>query len=78
MQFIVSRHHVGLTNEAAVGVRVGIDVHDAERVGPAVFLRIDQRQVAQLLWWRLRGQRRRRIERRFGVSNGMASLLMKM
>jgi hypothetical protein len=66
MQFIASRYHVGLTDEAAVGVRIGIDVHDAERIGAAVLLRVDQREVGQLLWWRLRGQRRRRVERRVG------------
>jgi len=50
MELVAGRHHVGLTDETAVGLRVGIDVDDAERVGAAVLLRVDQREVGQLLW----------------------------
>jgi hypothetical protein len=66
MKFVAGGQHVGLTDETTVGLRLGIDVHDAEGVGCAVLLWIDQRDVGQLLWWRLRRQRRRRIERRVG------------
>jgi hypothetical protein len=41
MQFVAGGDHVRLTNQAPVGFRVGIDVDDADRIGPLIFLRVD-------------------------------------
>ena len=66
MQLVAGVRHVGLPDQTAVALRVGIDVHDADRVGASFFVGIDQRQVGELLRRRLHRHLRRGIERRIG------------
>ena len=57
MQFIPGVGHVGLADQTAVAFRVGIDVHDANRVGTSILQRIDERDIRERLRRRLQRHR---------------------
>jgi hypothetical protein len=58
VQLVAGDRHPGLADQAAVALRVGVDVHDADRVGRAALLGVDQRQVGEPFGRRLHGHRR--------------------
>ena len=51
MELVARFRHVGLSDDTAVAFRFGVDVNDADRIGRARALWIDQRQVGQLFRW---------------------------
>ena len=62
VQFVAGIGHVQLADQVAVSVRLRIDVHHAQRIGPLVAVGIQHRDVGQLLGRRLHGQFRGRIK----------------
>src|SRR5687767_14757740 len=63
MQLVADIRHAGLADLPAVALRRGIDVHDADGVGCATLLRVDERHIGELFGGRLHRHLRRWIER---------------
>jgi hypothetical protein len=57
MKLIARVWHVRLSDESAIAGRLRIEVADAERVGPSVVQRVDERDIRERLWGRLHRHR---------------------